>query len=139
MITIPLTEEQLRERREAMDIIHAQHHHNLKGIIKLFQNDPLLRDLPPCKEKEAFKQAVAASNRLEQYFADLLPSKGFWGRVAARLSIENRDLKAQLEQQKFNNAHNLSIDQKVADKITSLEAQVKELEEYKWKYEDLCK
>jgi len=38
-----------------------------------------------------------------------------------KLEKENKELKAELEQQRFNNKHNLSIDQKVADRIKELE------------------
>ena len=43
-------------------------------------------------------------------------------------AIRIKHLKAELEQQKFNNKHNLSIDQEVSDEIVRLKAEVE-----KWK------
>lgn len=42
---------------------------------------------------------------------------------------EIESLKRELEQQRFNNKHNLSIDQKVADKIESLKEMIREARE----------
>lgn len=50
----------------------------------------------------------------------------FWGNKAyddqlIELQDKNKKLERELDQQRFNNKHNLSIDQKIADKILSLE------------------
>jgi uncharacterized protein Usg len=52
---------------------------------------------------------------------------------------EVESLKNDLWQQRFNNKHNLSIDQKISDEIMRLKAENEELKEYKFKYEGLCK
>jgi len=41
--------------------------------------------------------------------------------LGCKIIKENKELKAELEQQRFNNKHNLSIDQIVADRIKELE------------------
>ena len=50
-----------------------------------------------------------------------------WIKKYAESQSENMKLKAELEQQKFNNKHNLSIDQEVPDRIKFLEESNKEL------------
>jgi len=52
---------------------------------------------------------------------------GLWINKYAESQSENMKLKAELKQQKFNNKHNLSIDQEVADRIKFLEERNKEL------------
>lgn len=106
---VQLTAEQLKERSELKDAIHAQHNLTFQALLKHFKSDEHLYQ--DAQSRDAYERCVNKALAALSYFEELLPSKGFWGRACARLTAENRDLKKQIE----------------------------ELKEYKWKYEDLCK
>jgi len=70
--------------------------------------------------------------------SDITISKKLWNIMNKELDTRGdyiQELLAALKQQSFNSEHNLSIDQKVADKIEALEAENQVLKD--WKEETL--
>ena len=53
-------------------------------------------------------------------------TKEAWNHVTTEKNKEIAELKKELDQQKFNNKHNLSIDQSVSDKIKELKHELEE-------------
>lgn len=114
------TREEIEEAHKLKDVVHAQHGLVLVRLSKYFA-DELHLYINDAEAKSAYEQCLAKAAAALEYYDELLPSKGFWGRVCSRQMSTIKRLERELDQQRFNNKHNLSIDQKIADKIADLE------------------
>ena len=103
-----MTNKQREEMAKNKDVIHAHHGQVLRKLLDSYKLDAVLN---PEMNGPIFDRAIELADKAIAYYDELLPSKGFWGRVCSRQS----------------------------NRIKELEKQVEELKEYKWKYEDLCK
>lgn len=102
-----MTEEQRKEMAMNKDVIHAQHGLTIKTMFEWYQDHVLIS----VNRIDRYNDLLTKAKNALSYYDELLPSKGFWGRVCSRQST----------------------------RIKELEKEVEELKGYKWKYEDLCK
>lgn len=81
--------------KEISGVIHNHHVMVIKKLLQSFKSD---RDIfVTTGQLKEFDRCVELGEKAVDYFTELSPDNGFWGRMAARKSAEVRRLEKELE------------------------------------------